>query len=100
MWLGYGVGAVAGCLVFPFYLASDADPKHGFIGPSLGGLAGVGLAGALTWDLKDTDDTKRGQVYKPPFDVAVTPAPRLDPALGGGILNNPGGAMLSGSGTF
>jgi hypothetical protein len=100
MWLGYGLGALAGCLVFPFYLFSDADAKHGFIGPSLGGLAGVGLAGALTWDMKDTDDTKKGAIYKPPFDVAVTPAPRLDPALGGGILNNPGGAMLSGSGTF
>ena len=100
MWLGYGLGALGGCLVFPIYLFSDADPKGGFIGPSLGGLAGVGLAGALTWDLRDADDTRRGQVYKPPFDVAVTPAPRLDPALGGGILNNPGGAMLSGSGTF
>ncbi|CAN5842236.1 hypothetical protein BH11MYX4_BH11MYX4_04940 [soil metagenome] len=99
MWLGYGLGALAGCLVFPFYLFSDADPKHGFIGPSLGGLAGVGLAGALTWDMKDADD-KRGKIFKPPFDVAVTPAPKLDPTLGGGILNNPGGAMLSGSGTF
>ena len=46
------VGALVGCLVFPLYLFSDADPKHGFIGPALGGLAGVGVAGALTWDLQ------------------------------------------------
>ena len=95
MWGGYALGALAGCLVFPLYLFSDADPQHGFIGPALGGLAGVGVAGALTWDLKDADD-KRGQTFKPPFDVGVVPTPRLDPSIG----QAPTGAMLSGSGTF
>ena len=99
MWMGYGLGALAGCLIFPFYLFSDADAKHGFIGPSLGGLAGVGIAGALTYDLKDPDD-KRGKIFKPPFDVGVLPAPKLDPALGGGVGTSPGGAMLTGYGTF
>jgi len=95
MWLGYGLGALAGCLVFPFYLGSDADPKSGFLGPALGGLAGVGLAGALTFNLKDPED-RRGQTFKPPFDVAILPTPRLDPTQG----TAPQGAMLSGSGTF
>jgi hypothetical protein len=99
MWVGYGAGALVGCLVFPLYLLSDADVKHGFIGPAIGGLAGVGLAGALTWDLKDPED-KRGQIYKPPFDVAVLPAPKLDPALGAAQGTAPQGVMLTGVGTF
>jgi hypothetical protein len=99
MWLGYLGGALVGSLVFPLYLFSDADPKHGFIGPAVGGIAGVGLAGALTWDMKDADD-KRGQAFKPPIDVAVTPTPRIDPKLGASPALDPGGAMLTGFGTF
>jgi hypothetical protein len=99
MWAGYGIGALAGCIVFPLYLFSTADPKHGFIGPALGGLAGVGIAGALTWDLKDPSD-KRGQTFKPPIDVAVLPAPKLDPNLGASPVINPSGAVITGFGTF
>lgn len=100
MWMGYGLGALAGCLVFPLYLfAPSSDPKHGFIGPALGGLVGVGIAGALTWDLKDASD-KRGKVWKPPVDIAVMPTPKLDPAMGPGIAEMPQGAMLTGVGTF
>jgi len=99
MWLGYLGGALVGCLVFPLYLFSDADPKHGFIGPALGGLAGVGIAGALTWDLKDAGD-KRGQAYKPPVDFAMMPPPRLDPRMGSTQDVIPTGAVLTGFGSF
>jgi hypothetical protein len=96
MWMGYGLGALAGCLVFPLYLFTpDSDPKTGFVGPALGGLAGAGIAGALTFNLTDPVD-RRGQAFKPPIDIAVTPAPRLDPAMG----ESPGGAMLTGMGKF
>jgi hypothetical protein len=78
MWLGYLAGAAAGCLVFPFYLFVD-DPvaKRGLIGPSLGGLAGTAVAGALTWNLKDADQTAKN--WTPPVDVAMTPIPPLTP---------------------
>jgi hypothetical protein len=99
MWLGYLGGALVGCLVFPLYLFSDADPKHGFIGPALGGLAGVGIAGALTWNLKDPGD-KRGQTFKPPVDFAMMPPPRLDPRMGATQDVIPTGAVLTGFGTF
>jgi hypothetical protein len=82
MWGGYGLGVLAGCLVFPFYLFSDADAKHGFIGPALGGLAGAGIAGAFNYDLKDPADTpapRTSKSWKPPFDVAITPGPALTP---------------------
>jgi hypothetical protein len=80
MWGGYAIGALAGCLVFPFYLFSDADAKHGFIGPSLGGVAGAALMGAFNYDLKDPEDTpKTSKIWKPPFDVAITPLPALTP---------------------
>jgi hypothetical protein len=103
MWIGYGLGMLAGCLVFPLYLFSDADAKHGFIGPSLGGLVGLGIAGAMTWDLKDPSDMQpHAKVFKPPFDVAVMPTPKLDPKLGSGLNVNslPQGAMLTGYGEF
>jgi hypothetical protein len=80
MWLGYGLGTLAGCLVFPFYLfVEDADAKRGFIGPALGGVAGAAIAGAFNYDLKDPEDVPRTQRWKPPFDVAVMPAPALTP---------------------
>ncbi len=100
MWLGYGAGALAGCLVFPFYLfAQDSDAKTGFIGPALGGLAGVGIAGALTASLKDPED-RMGKSFKAPFDIAVLPAPKLDPSQSQVRGESPGGAMLTGLGTF
>ena len=88
MWAGYGVGAFAGCFVFPFYLfVDDADAKRGFIGPSLGGLAGAALMGAFNYDLKDPEDAPRApgaaktERWKPPFDVAITPGPALTPPV-------------------
>lgn len=117
MWLGYGLGALAGCIVFPFYLFVD-DPvvKRGLIGPSIGGLAGAALAGAFTWDMKDSDGGPTRGAYEPPFDFAVTPIPALTPptihttAASRSITNMvgpdprintaPPGAMLNAIGTF
>lgn len=102
MWLGYGAGALAGCLVFPAYLFVDADAKGGFIGPALGSVAGAAIAGALTWDLKDPGDNAQ---WKPPFEIAVLPPPRVDAShlgLGtsGPIGDAPSGAVLTGFGAF
>jgi hypothetical protein len=115
MWLGYTVGALAGCLVFPFYLFVD-DPvvKRGLIGPAIGGLAGAGLAGALTFNMKDEGQTAR--TFKAPFDLAVAPIPALtSPTLqstaSGRSISNlvgpdpragaaPPGAMMTAVGTF
>lgn len=122
MWAGYGLGALAGCIVFPFYLFVD-DPvvKRGLIGPALGGLAGAGLAGALTWQLRDDDGslpTPAGakREFKAPFDFAVSPLPALTPpgiretAAGRSIANMvgpdarfntaPPGAMMTAVGEF
>ena len=97
MWMGYGIGTLAACLVYPFYLfVEDAEVKRGLVANALGGLAGAGIAGALTWDLRDPEDAPRAGHWKPPFDIAVLPAPRLDPAQSA----TPQGAMLAGYGTF
>jgi hypothetical protein len=81
MWAGYGLGALAGCIVFPFYLfVEDPVVKRGLIGPAIGSIAGAALAGALTWDSKDDDGTRpAGSRFKAPFDLAVTPIPALSP---------------------
>ncbi len=81
MWAGYGLGTLAGCVVYPFYLASDTgDPRHGLIANALGGVAGLVLAGALTYNLRDPGDTS-AKGWKPPFQVAVAPAPGGGAAL-------------------
>lgn len=127
MWLGYGLGTLAGFLVYPFYLfVDDPEVKRGLIANALGGVAGAGIAGALTWDLADAEDAppapgapgalRAKPTWKPPFDVAVLPPPRLtsgvlgaSPALRmpSGVEANEvpigptaSGAVLSAIGTF
>jgi hypothetical protein len=79
MWLGYLAGAAAGCLVFPFYLFVDhPNVKGGFLGPSLGGIAGAAIGGALTWNSKDPGDVAK--TWSPPVDLAMTPVPPVTPA--------------------
>ena len=99
MWMGYGAGALVGCLIFPVYLFVEGDAKRGFIGPALGGLAGVGIAGALTFNLQDPAD-KRGKAFKPPVDIAIAPVPRLDPQMGSAATAAPQGTMLTAFGEF
>jgi hypothetical protein len=107
MWLGELVGSLVGCLVFPFYLFSTADAKHGFIGPGLGGLAGVAVAGALSWNLKDPDDPGQPphakKTWEPPVNIGFSPAPSIDAhevGMGNGIAVPTQGQLLTGFGTF
>jgi hypothetical protein len=79
MWAGYAIGALAGCIVYPFYLANpEADPRHGLVANAVGGLAGLVVGAALTYNSKDP-----GQgTWKPPFQVGVAPNTN-----GGGTLS-------------
>lgn len=100
-WLGYAGGAAVGSLVFLAYPFVDADAKTGFLGPALFGLAGAATVAALTSNMKDSDQAK----WKPPFDVAILPPPRLDASLlgihgGGPIGETPQGAVFTGTGSF
>jgi hypothetical protein len=96
MWMGYGLGTLAGFVVYPFYaFVKDPQVKRGMIANALGGIAGAGIAGALTWDLRDAEDgparasngsrgSKMREPWKAPFDVALLPPPRVTTsALGG-----------------
>ena len=74
MWLGYLIGTAGGSIVYPFYLAdpnSAQDVHHGLIANSLGGLAGIGLAAALT--AGTDDDGKKSVLNELPFQLGVTP---------------------------
>ena len=95
MWAGYGLGAGAGCLVFIPYLFSSDDAKHGFIGPALGGLAGMALAGVFTWNTQDTP-AHAGMKFKPPFNLTLSQPPP-HPAFAN---TNQGGTMFMGVGEF
>ncbi len=81
MWLGFLGGTAAASIVYVFYLFSDSDPKHGLIANSVGGLAGVGLAAALTANMKD-DDGGKGGAWSPPFQLGFAPLPH-----GGAAVN-------------
>jgi hypothetical protein len=83
MWIGDVIGTLATTPVYLFYIGSSADPRHGLIVNSLGGLVGIGVAAALTANLTDTGTA----AWTPPFQVAVAPTDR-------------GGAMLSAFGQF
>jgi hypothetical protein len=76
MWLGFLAGTAASSLVYLFYIGSSDDPRHGLIANSLGGLAGVGIAGALAANLKDDDTTNNAVqhgTWKQPFDISFRP---------------------------
>ena len=83
MWLGDVLGTVATTPVYLFYI-NGGQAQHGLIANALGGLAGLGLAAALTANLQDSPSAKG---WAPPFNVAVTPNPS-------------GGATLSASGMW
>ncbi|HEX7664067.1 MAG TPA: hypothetical protein VF407_06150, partial [Polyangiaceae bacterium] len=101
MWLGWLGGTGVSMLVYPFYLIGNSeDWKHGLVANSIGGLAGVALAGAFTYKLQDSTVAKN---FKPPFNVSMAPAPQL-PAnmLTGTTANaiNVTGNMFTASGEF
>jgi len=77
MWVGYGAGTLAGALVFPFYLFSDSDPKHGFVAPALGGIAGAAVAGVLTSGMIDDDFVpKTSKRFLPPLTLDLGSGPQ------------------------
>jgi hypothetical protein len=98
MWIGYVVGAGVGALVFPFYLfCDDCETKRGFIAVSVGSLAGLSLATLFVGSNDRGTSATRSPLaqigMKPPFELAMTPAPRAptlpwgkDPGTGGNVL--------------
>jgi hypothetical protein len=71
MWLGDLIGTVATTPVYLFYIGSSADPRHGLIVNALGGLAGIGIAAALTANMTDSPTTAKG--WAPPFQLSIAP---------------------------
>jgi hypothetical protein len=69
MWLGDLLGTLATTPVYLFYIGSSADPRHGLIANAVGGLAGIGLAAALTANMTDSSTAS----WLPPFQLAVGP---------------------------
>jgi hypothetical protein len=84
MWLGDVLGTVATTPVYLFYINSNNTAQHGLIANALGGLAGLGIAAALTANLQDSPSTAS---WTPPFTVAAMPNPN-------------GGATLTASGMW
>jgi hypothetical protein len=70
MWLGDVLGTLVTTPVYLFYIGSSAEPRHGLIANAVGGLAGIGLAAALTANMTDDGATTS---WMPPFQLAVGP---------------------------
>ncbi len=70
MWLGDLLGTLATTPVYLFYIGSDSDPRHGLIANAVGGLAGLGIAAALTGSMTDPPSTAS---WTPPFQLTVSP---------------------------
>jgi hypothetical protein len=76
MWGGFLLGTAASSVVYFGYIGSADNPRHGLIANSLGGLAGVGLAAALTANMKDDNGTSNAAqhgAWTPPFQIAMQP---------------------------
>ncbi len=103
MWIGYALGAGAGALVFPFYLAcDDCEAKRGFIAMSVGSLAGLTLATVFASqnETRASASTRLAQRrFDAPFDLSITPAPRA-PSLPWNAAAPHDGNMLSLSRSF
>jgi len=69
MWLGEVLGTLATTPVYLFYLGGG-DARHGLIANAAGGLAGIGIAAALTWNLTDPAGMAS---WAPPFQLAFEP---------------------------
>lgn len=81
IWAGYGVGVAASTMAFIPTLASDGDNQKVLVLSGIMGLAGASVAGALTADLKDDDDTsvtRSGNTFHVNFGAS--------PQKGGGVL--------------
>jgi hypothetical protein len=75
MWLGYIVGTLGGSLVYLFYIGQP-DVHHGLIVNGVGGLAGMGIAAAVTANMKDS-----AKAWVPPFQIGLAPTPYGGAAL-------------------
>ena len=74
MWLGYLIGTAGGSIVYPFYLLDSnakQDIHHGLVANSLGGIAGVALAGALTSGA--FENAEKSVLNDLPFQLGVAP---------------------------
>jgi len=70
MWVGDVLGTLATTPIYLFYIGSSANARHGLIANSLGGLAGIGVAAALTANMTDSPSASK---WMPPFQLAVAP---------------------------
>jgi hypothetical protein len=76
MWGGFLLGTAASSVVYFAYIGSSDDPRHGLIANALGGLAGLGIAAAVTANWKDdnaTNNAVHNGEWKPPFQLAMQP---------------------------
>lgn len=78
MWAGYGLGVLASGLVYPLYLVSDGDARHGLIFTGLAGVAGAAIAAIATFNFKDDEDgnvtrTSKKKGWEPPFQLSFAP---------------------------
>jgi hypothetical protein len=69
MWLGDVIGTLATTPVYLFYLGGG-DARHGLIANAAGGLAGLGIAAALTWNMTDPPMSAS---WTPPFQFSLQP---------------------------
>jgi hypothetical protein len=71
MWLGELIGTAVTMPVYLFYVNDTADMRHGLVANAVGGLAGLGIAAALTANLTDGPGSAS---WKPPFQLAMGPS--------------------------
>jgi hypothetical protein len=90
MWIGYAIGTAGASIIYPFYLLdsnASKDIHHGLIANSLGGLAGVAVAGVLTSGAADAveSDLQKSTINKLPFQLGFAPTQGGATAIAAGV---------------
>ncbi len=98
MWGGFAIGEAASLLVYPFYAASDADPRRGLIFQGVAGTIGL-VAGAFI-GRPDTPGSIAREERREHEEEDRRRHGRFARVIGGGLMPVPGGMGASVTGIW
>ena len=98
MWGGFAIGEAASLLVYPFYAASDSDPRTGLI--YQGVLGTIGLVAGAFIGRPDTAGSLAREEKREHEEEDRQRHGRFARIVGGGLMPVPGGAGASVSGIW
>jgi hypothetical protein len=98
MWGGFAIGEAASLLVYPFYAASDSDPRTGLIYQGI--LGSIGLVAGAFIGRPDTPGSLAREEKREHEEQERQRHGHFARIVGGGLMPVPGGAGASVTGIW